>query len=105
VVADLAAHRWNTRGNCALVVGATYPSELAEVRAIAGEMPFLVPGVGTQGADVEQVVTLGQTRAGKGLIVSSSRAILYASNDGDFAAAARAATLTLRDTINRNRHR
>ena len=68
-------------------------------------MPFLVPGVGTQGGDVAQVIASGQTRAGTGLIVSSSRAILYASAGEDFASAARVATASLRDTINRNRRR
>ncbi|MGH8149561.1 MAG: orotidine-5'-phosphate decarboxylase [Steroidobacteraceae bacterium] len=104
VVAELAATRWNARGNCALVVGATYPAELGVVREIAGDMPLLVPGVGAQGGDVEQVVTRGQTAAGTGLIVNSSRAILYASPGVDFASAARAATLSLRDAINRVRH-
>ncbi len=103
VVAELAATRWNTRGNCALVVGATYPTELAEVRAIVGDMPILVPGAGAQGGAVEQAVACGQTTAGAGLIVSSSRAILYASAGADFAAAARAAALSLRETINRFR--
>ena len=74
VVAQLAAERWNERGNCALVMGATYPRELAEVRALVGDMPLLVPGVGAQGGDAAQVVQQGQTRAGTGLIVSSSRA-------------------------------
>ncbi|MGB6449442.1 MAG: orotidine-5'-phosphate decarboxylase [Steroidobacteraceae bacterium] len=105
VVAELAATRWNARGNCALVVGATYPAELAEVRAIAGDMPILVPGVGAQGGDVEQAVTRGQTPAGTGLIVSSSRAILYASSGVDFASAARAASVSLRDAVNRARRR
>jgi orotidine-5'-phosphate decarboxylase len=54
VVAELAATRWNSRGNCLLVVGATYPQELAEVRAITGDMPFLLPGVGAQGADMSR---------------------------------------------------
>lgn len=103
VVAELAATRWNTRGNCALVVGATYPAELESVREIVGDMPILVPGVGAQGGDVEQVVRCGRTSAGTGLIVSSSRAILYASSGSDFASAARAATLSLRDAINRAR--
>jgi orotidine-5'-phosphate decarboxylase len=105
VVAELAATRWNARGNCALVVGATYPAELAEVRAIAGDMPILVPGVGAQGGNVEQAVSCGQTPEGTGLIVSSSRAILYASSGADFASAARAASLSLRDAINRARRR
>lgn len=103
VVAQLAASRWNRRGNCALVVGATYPKELAQVRALTGDMPFLVPGVGAQGGDVQAVVTHGQTAAGDGLIVSSSRAILYAANDETWIEAARTAARTLRDTINRYR--
>ena len=104
-VAELAASQWNTRGNCLLVVGATYPKELAEIRRIVGDMPLLVPGVGAQGGDVAQVVRNGQTAAGTGLIVSSSRGILYASNRDDFASAARAAALALRDQINAHRHR
>ena len=103
VVAELAARRWNSRGNCLLVVGATYPRELAAVRALVGDMPLLVPGVGAQGGDVEQVVTSGCTRSGTGLIISSSRAILYASAGEDFAAAARSATARLRGEINASR--
>jgi orotidine-5'-phosphate decarboxylase len=104
-VAELASRRWNTRGNCLLVVGATYPRELAEVREIVGDMPFLVPGVGAQGGDVAQAVQSGQTAAGTGLIISSSRAILYASAGEDFASAARSATLALREQINASRAR
>ena len=103
LVAELAATRWNARGNCGLVVGATYPAELGEVRAIVGDMPLLVPGVGAQGGDIEQAIRLGQTPAGCGLLVSSSRAILYASSGDDFAQAARAAAQSLRETINRYR--
>ena len=105
IVADLAARRWNTRGNCALVVGATYPRELAEVREIVGNMPLLVPGVGAQGGDVAQAVRSGQTAAGAGLVISSSRSILYASSGEDFVSAAREATLKLRDQINASRAR
>jgi len=105
VVAEFAARRWNTRGNCLLVVGATYPRELAEVREIVGNMPFLVPGVGAQGGDVAQAVSNGQTADGTGLIVSSSRNILYASSGEDFAAAARKATQSLREAINASRSR
>ena len=105
IVADLAARRWNTRGNCALVVGATYPRELAEVREIVGNMPLLVPGVGAQGGDVAQAVQSGQTAAGAGLVISSSRGILYASSGEDFVSAARQATLKLRDQINASRAR
>ena len=103
VVAQLAASRWNSRGNCALVVGATYPRDLARVRALTGDMPFLVPGVGAQGGDVQAVVSNGQTAAGDGLMVSSSRAILYAASDDSWIEAARTATRTLRDQINRHR--
>jgi orotidine-5'-phosphate decarboxylase len=105
VVAELTAQRWNSRGNCLLVVGATYPRELAEVRALVGDMPLLVPGVGAQGGDVAQAVQNGQTAQGTGLIVSSSRAILYASAGEDFAGAARAATQRLRGEINSSRTR
>ena len=104
-VAELAARRWNSRGNCLLVMGATYPRELAEVRELVGDMPFLVPGVGVQGGDVARAVQSGQTRSGTGLIMSSSRGILYASADADFARAARAATETLRAQINAARRR
>ncbi len=104
-VAELAATRWNGRGNCGLVVGATYPAELAEVRRIAGDLPLLVPGVGAQGGDIGQVVACGRTRSGTGLIVSSSRAVLYASSGPGFAAAARAAAVAMRDAINRERVR
>ena len=103
VVAEIAARRWNSRGNCVLIVGATYPAEMAEVRAIVADMPLLVPGVGAQGGDVAQAVANGQTRAGTGLIMSSSRAILYASSGEDFAGAARAATQRLRAQINASR--
>src|SRR3984893_9137030 len=105
VVADLAAREWNSRGNCLLVVGATYPRELAEVRTLVGDMPLLVPGVGAQRGDVAQVVQNGQTAQGTGLIISSSRGILYASSGEDFAGAARAATQQLRAEINSGRTR
>lgn len=102
-VAATIARDWNANGNCALVVGATWPDQLAQVRALIGDMPLLVPGVGAQGGDVEAVVHHGAAAGGDGLIISSSRAILYASSGEDFAEAARKATLTLRDEINRFR--
>ena len=97
-VARLVAERWNTNGQCGLVVGATYPKELAAVRAVVGDLPILVPGIGAQGGDLEASVAAGATAAG-GLMVSSSRAVLYAGNDEDFAAAARRVALETRDAI------
>ena len=102
-VASLVAREWNSNGNCALVVGATFPRELARVRAIVGDMPLLVPGVGAQGGDVDAAISNGRDAVGRGLIVSSSRAILYAGADGDFASAARSAAQELRTAINRVR--
>ncbi|MEF3083781.1 orotidine-5'-phosphate decarboxylase [Luteimonas sp. SMYT11W] len=102
-VAETIARDWNVHGNVSLVVGATWPEQLREVRAIVGDMPFLVPGVGAQGGDVEAVVTHAKTADGTGLMVSSSRAILYASNGDDYADAAAREARTLRDAINRFR--
>jgi orotidine-5'-phosphate decarboxylase len=102
-VAGNVARDWNGHGNCALVVGATWPEQLREVRAIADDVPFLVPGVGAQGGDVAAVVTNAKTADGTGLIVSSSRAILYASTGDDFAEAAATAARSLRDEINTHR--
>ena len=102
-VAQLVARDWNANGNCALVVGATYPRELAQVRALVGDMPLLVPGVGAQGGDVAAVVHNGKNSNRAGLIVSSSRAILYAGSDAKFADAARRAAQMLREEINRYR--
>lgn len=99
-VAELVAREWNGHGNCALVVGATYPRELAEVRALVGDMPLLVPGVGAQGGDVAAAVRSGRSGDGRGLIVSASRSILYAAADASFAVAARDAARALRDEIN-----
>jgi orotidine-5'-phosphate decarboxylase len=103
-VAETIARDWNANNNCALVTGATWPEELGRVRAAVGEMPLLVPGIGAQGGDVEAVLRHGRTADGSGLMISSSRAILYAGHDEDFALAARAAASELRDTINRHRH-
>jgi len=102
-VAETVARHWNGHGNCALVVGATWPRQLREVRAIVGDMPLLVPGVGAQGGDVEAVVRNARTADGSGLVVSSSRAILYASGGSDYAQAAADAARQLRDAINHHR--
>jgi orotidine-5'-phosphate decarboxylase len=85
------------------VVGATWPEQLRDVRALVGNVPFLVPGIGAQGGDVQAVVTNAKTADGTGLIISSSRAILYASNSDDYAEAAANAARDLRDEINRYR--
>jgi orotidine-5'-phosphate decarboxylase len=98
-VARLAAERWSRLGEVGLVVGATYPEEVAVVREIVGDLPLLVPGVGAQGGDVEATVRAGRTADG-GLVISSSRAILYASAGEDFAECARDAALATRDRIN-----
>ncbi len=102
-VAGTIARDWNAHGNCALVTGATFPAELGQVRRIVGDMPLLVPGIGAQGGDVEAVLREGADSAGAGLMISSSRAILYASAEADFADAARAATQALRQQIQRAR--
>ena len=102
-VAETVANEWNNEGNCMLVVGATYPEELADIRRRVGDLPFLVPGVGAQGGDVAKVMAAGKTAAGAGLVISSSRAILYASSGANFADAARKAATELRDSINANR--
>jgi orotidine-5'-phosphate decarboxylase len=99
-VAETVARDWNSAGNCMLVVGATYPEELADIRKRVGDLPFLVPGVGAQGGDVAKVMAAGKTAAGAGLVISSSRAILYASSGDDFEGAARKAAQDLRDSIN-----
>jgi len=93
----------NRGGRWGLVVGATYPRELARVRELAGEMPLLVPGIGAQGGDVQASVRAGQTPDGTGIVVNSSRAIIYVSARDDFAAAASRAAQAVRDEINRYR--
>ncbi|TFW31826.1 orotidine-5'-phosphate decarboxylase [Massilia horti] len=104
-VARLVAEKWNVNGQCALVVGATFPEELAQVRRIVGEMPLLVPGIGAQGGDIEATVRAGRTAGGAGMMINSSRAILFATPEEgeDFAAAARRVAMETRDAINRYR--
>ena len=102
-LARTIARDWNGNGNCALVTGATWPEQLAQVRALVSDMPLLVPGIGAQGGDVEAVLRHGRTADGTGLMISSSRAILYAGNGEDFATAAREAAESLRAQINRCR--
>ena len=98
-IARLAASDWNTTGQMALVVGATYPAELARVRALAPQVPLLVPGIGAQGGEILATVRAGRDAQGHGMMISSSRAIIYASGGSDFAAAAGRAARDTRDAI------
>ena len=102
-VARTIASEWNADGNCALVVGATFPQELKLIRGIVGDMPLLIPGIGAQGGDVEATVRNGKTADGIGLMINSSRGILYASSGAGYAEAAADAARDLRDAINRHR--
>ena len=102
-VAYKVAREWNENSNCAVVVGATYPGELREVRRIVGDMPILIPGIGAQGGDVEKTVKEGRNSRGNGMIINSSRGIIFASNGADFAEAARRETLKLHTLINQYR--
>ena len=103
VMAKLCLNDWNQNSNILLVVGATNPEELGRIRAITGDMTFLVPGLGAQGGDVKATVTNGLNSQGKGIIVNSSRGIIYASSGDDFATAARQAAIKLRDEVNQYR--
>ncbi len=103
VIAEKASNEWNGNSNVLLVVGATYPRELKTIRGIVGEMPFLVPGIGAQGGDIEAAVINGKTNSGGGMIINSSRGIMYAGSGPDFAKAARRETDALRREINRYR--
>ena len=98
-LARLAAGPWNVNGELGLVVGATFPDELARVRALAPRLPLLVPGVGAQGGDVNATVRAGLDADGYGLVINSSRAILYADKGTDFADQARKAAVATRDAI------
>ena len=100
VVARHVAQDWNGNGNCAIVVGATYPDELRRARALVGDMPILIPGIGTQGGEGAATVLAGQDSRGWGMIISASRSIIFASKGSDFTVAARAATEQLRAEIN-----
>lgn len=102
-VANKAINEWNKNKNVLLVVGATYAKELAEIRALSDEIPFLVPGIGAQGGDIEAAVKSGIDSRGTGLIINSSRAIIFASKDKDYANAARKIAEQTRDEINKFR--
>lgn len=100
-VARLAADAWNPTGQLGLVVGATFPAEIARVRDIVGDMPLLVPGIGAQGGDVAATVKAGKTADSQGLILNSSRAILYAGEGENRLSSARKAAEETRNEINR----
>lgn len=100
VMAMRVAHHWNKHGNCALVVGATYPRELRLVRQLVGDLPILVPAIGRQSGDLKAVIENGLDARRQGLIINSSSGIIFASNGPDFAEAARQETLKLHEQIN-----
>ena len=104
VVAHKVAHEWNTSGQCALVVGATFPNEIKEVRDIVGDMPLLIPGIGAQGGDLAATMQAGQTSMGTGVMINSSRAIIYASTGEDFAQVAAQVARETQQAINALRH-
>ncbi len=94
---------WNTHGNCGLVVGATHSHELKEIRDAAPELPFLIPGIGAQGGDLDSAIQLGTDAQGKNALINASRSIIYASSERDFADKARASAIKLRDEIQQAR--
>ncbi|WP_302944057.1 orotidine-5'-phosphate decarboxylase [Turicimonas muris] len=94
---------WDINGQMGLVIGATYPEELKKARATVPELTFLVPGIGAQGGDINAAVKAGMNKDKTGLVINSSRAILYASKEADFAEKARAEALRTRDAINKAR--
>ena len=96
----LACQEWDVNGNLGLVVGATVPEQLQEVRAVCPSMPFLIPGVGAQGGDLEAAVQHGTDSRGRGALINSSRGIIYASSGADFAQAAGREADKLRKSIN-----
>lgn len=102
-VCKKVVNSWNKNDNCMLVVGATYPEEMAEIRALAGEMTFLVPGIGAQGGDVEKTVKAGLNTQKAGLMIHSARGIIFASREEDFAQKAREETEKLKNEINKYR--
>ncbi len=103
-VAHKASNDWNANHNVLLVVGATYPAELAQIRQTVGDMPLLIPGIGAQGGDVEATLRAGLRADGKGLIISSSRGIIYAGDSQEnYAQAAEQACVELKNSINQFR--
>jgi len=91
---------WNKDQNCGLVVGATHPDQLREIRDLAGEMPLLIPGVGAQGGSLEEAATLGTDGFRKPAVINVSRSVLYASSGKEFAQKARQELERLNATVN-----
>lgn len=101
VIAYKVVNDWNKNENCCLVVGATYPEESAIIRKIAPDLPFLIPGIGKQGGDIKKAVATSKDKRSEGMIINSSRGIIFASEGKDFAQAARKETEKLDNEIKR----
>lgn len=99
-IVALKASQWNTHGNIGLVVGATYPEEIRLIRQSHPDMLLLIPGIGAQKGDLASAARYGVNSKGERAIISSSRQIIYASREKDFAQAARRIASELRDQIN-----
>ncbi len=100
LVGNTVSKVWNENNNCMLVMGGTYAEDFKKVRAAAPQIPFLIPGIGAQGGDLENAVRNSMTEDGNGFIVNSSRGIIFASNGEDYATRAREETIKLNDQIN-----
>lgn len=98
-VATNVRDKWNQNGNCGLVVGATYPAELSSIRSLVPSLPFLIPGIGAQGGDLEATISSSDMRDGAPTLINSSRGIIFASNGADFARAAGIAARELHQQI------
>lgn len=100
VIAQQITEHWNAHKNCAIVAGATYPEELKIIRSIIGDdIPILIPGIGAQGGDLQKTVLACKNSTNTGMIISASRSIIFASDEPNFAEAARTETMTLNDQI------
>lgn len=97
IIAENVSKKWNQNQNCMLVVGATYPAELAQIRRLVGDMTLLIPGIGAQGGDIKTTVTAGKNSQNAGMIINSSRGIIFSEDP-------RLAAQTLKDAINQHRH-
>ncbi len=103
IVAEKIRDEWNENNNCMMVVGATYPDELKQIRDICPNITFLIPGIGAQGGNVEKTVKAGIDSNKAGMIINSSRGIIFASDNEDFAIIAKNETEKLKQEINKYR--